>query len=475
MKAGQYYNSLLGSVLFILASINTTMGQQLTFKVPAGTTVEQVSVQQYTATGPRPIASLAPAKEGFSLSTTSLSAGIYELIPDNLGRILFVYNGQSTLQFAPSEAQIKQHDILLINEEQKALSQFMGYYEQYRRYYTTAEDTLRAHWSRLGPKLAVDKFVHTYALNRKGLGIRVDSLIAKYPTSLTAQTVATMFKPILPQSAEEDLLELFHATFFNQYNFAHNAIFNNPFFYEELKTYFMFFATQKGELYNSIDILLSHQALATHSVNKEKMIEVLAQLLLEMQHPKAEEYIVYMDNNYAASCAGESGEKKVSLATRIKHTQPGATLPPFIFKRWQENSTVETATLVRQKPYTLLYFWMSTCEHCKITAPLVEQFTEQFQEQMNTVAIALDENEEALAGYLKYSKEIEKRQRPTNWVECWEPSGFKSNQLNQLYIKGTPFFILLDSQGKIVEKSNNLEVIQKKISEAITSVVKNKS
>ena len=103
-----------------------------------------------------------------------------------------------------------------------------------------------------------------------------------------------------------------------------------------------------------------------------------------------------------------------------------------------------------QSPITILYFWDSTCGHCKKETPRLKKFYEEYKDKgVEVVAITL-ENE-----FTSWNKYIEENE--LTWINGYESDFERPNFLWYYYIPTTPKKLVLDKDKKIIAKNLDVE------------------
>ena len=103
-----------------------------------------------------------------------------------------------------------------------------------------------------------------------------------------------------------------------------------------------------------------------------------------------------------------------------------------------------------QSPITILYFWDSTCGHCKKETPRLKKFYEEYKDKgVEVVAITL-ENE-----FTSWNKYIDENE--LTWVNGYESDFERPNFLWYYYIPTTPKKLVLDKDKKIIAKNLDVE------------------
>ncbi len=103
-----------------------------------------------------------------------------------------------------------------------------------------------------------------------------------------------------------------------------------------------------------------------------------------------------------------------------------------------------------QSPITILYFWDSTCGHCKKETPRLKEFYEEYKDKgVEVVAITL-ENE-----FTSWNKYIDENE--LTWINGYESDFERPNFLWYYYIPTTPKKLVLDKDKKIIAKNLDVE------------------
>ena len=103
-----------------------------------------------------------------------------------------------------------------------------------------------------------------------------------------------------------------------------------------------------------------------------------------------------------------------------------------------------------QSPITILYFWDSTCGHCKKETPRLKKLYEEYKDRgLEVVAITL-ENE--FTSWNKYIAENE-----LTWINGYESDFERPNFLWYYYIPTTPKTLILNADKIIIAKNLDIE------------------
>ena len=101
---------------------------------------------------------------------------------------------------------------------------------------------------------------------------------------------------------------------------------------------------------------------------------------------------------------------------------------------------------------TLIVFWASWCPHCTEEMPKVNEWAKDHLDT-KVIAISLDDNK---AEYDLASKQLPNLSHYTD-LKKWNGKAAKD-----YFVYGTPTFILLDSQKKIIKKGSSFDMLSAK-------------
>ena len=103
-----------------------------------------------------------------------------------------------------------------------------------------------------------------------------------------------------------------------------------------------------------------------------------------------------------------------------------------------------------ESPITILYFWDSTCGHCKKETPRLKKLYEDYKDKgVEVVAITL-ENE-----FTSWNKYIDENE--LTWINGYESDFERPNFLWYYYIPTTPKKLVLDKDKNIIAKNLDVE------------------
>jgi thiol-disulfide isomerase/thioredoxin len=93
---------------------------------------------------------------------------------------------------------------------------------------------------------------------------------------------------------------------------------------------------------------------------------------------------------------------------------------------------------------TVVYFWDSSCSHCKKVTPEVKKIYDKFKPKgLEVYAVYTQGNQPEVIEYINKNK--------LNWINVWDPA-LNSNFRNLFDIYSTPVIYVLDANKKIIAK-----------------------
>ena len=93
----------------------------------------------------------------------------------------------------------------------------------------------------------------------------------------------------------------------------------------------------------------------------------------------------------------------------------------------------------------LIQFWATWSDAAKRDMPVLKELTAKYGKNFVVISVSLDNDRKDLEKYLTDNK--------LPWPQAFEPGGLDSPPANQLGILTVPTLILVDGQGKVVNKS----------------------
>ncbi len=103
----------------------------------------------------------------------------------------------------------------------------------------------------------------------------------------------------------------------------------------------------------------------------------------------------------------------------------------------------------------LIQYWATWCEPCKRDLPMLKELTAKYGRSFGVIGVSLDGSRQDLTGYLA--------ENPLPWPQIFEEGGLDSRPANQLGILTLPTMILVDKQGKVVDRNVQIGGLAEKL------------
>jgi len=107
----------------------------------------------------------------------------------------------------------------------------------------------------------------------------------------------------------------------------------------------------------------------------------------------------------------------------------------------------------------LVQYWATWCQPCKNDLPLLKELKTKYGNSLGVIGISLDNDRKELESYLT--------ENPLPWRQMFEPGGLDSRPANDLGILTLPTMILLDAQGKVVNRNVQAAELSEEIKKLI--------
>jgi len=102
---------------------------------------------------------------------------------------------------------------------------------------------------------------------------------------------------------------------------------------------------------------------------------------------------------------------------------------------------------------TVLYFWDSSCSHCKKVTPALKSIYDKYKNKgFEVYAVYTQGNQPEVVEYISKNQ--------LNWLNVWDPA-LNSNFRNLFDIYSTPVIFVLDKNKKIIAKRISEESLTK--------------
>jgi len=127
--------------------------------------------------------------------------------------------------------------------------------------------------------------------------------------------------------------------------------------------------------------------------------------------------------------------------------------------------TVDLAQL--RKKVVLIQYWATWCEPCKADLETIKDVLAKYgKDGFTVVSISLDNKKEDVTAYLK------KHSLP--WTHIFEPGGLDSRLANELGVLTLPTMLLVDQDGKVVNRGINAAEIDREVKALLQQTADNR-
>lgn len=188
--------------------------------------------------------------------------------------------------------------------------------------------------------------------------------------------------------------------------------------------------------------------------NKEALCSVLDVVAKQMDNWDQDSVYVHLsDNYYEKGYCNDNYNKQdvITLANMIKRLSKGNLFPDIILKDSSETSR-QLHSLSNK--ITLVFFWLSSCDHCEKMIQKIENIYDTYKEKgFEVYAVSMDDNRNYWTAALK--------QKRMNWINVAELKGFKGEVAKQFNISKTPRLYLIDKDKKVISRPLNADQLQK--------------
>lgn len=234
------------------------------------------------------------------------------------------------------------------------------------------------------------------------------------------------------------------------------VLINTPIFTEKILDYLRYYmngAVQYSEeemnagFIKSVDIIM--QKFSGNEATKQFAIKYLQLGFKEIGNEKVLQYIDQKYQHIIEQCNDNTAEKS-EFEKRMAGYQAmkiGSQAPEVII-----NTNGKTTGLKDIKTTNvILVFWASWCPNCEQQLPELQNYIKD-KSNITVVAVSLDDDKE------KYEEAIKKY---PNMLHVCDYKKWEGKYVNDYYIYGSPTFILLDKDRKIMGKFSSFNELQK--------------
>lgn len=112
--------------------------------------------------------------------------------------------------------------------------------------------------------------------------------------------------------------------------------------------------------------------------------------------------------------------------------------------------TVRLSTLIENGNPTILFFWASWCNSCRVEIPYLVELSDKYRDKLNIMTVSADSQRFPWIGRLSEMK--------MHFNNVSDLKGFESSVFRKYYVQNIPFAILFDKEGKIAGKGSMAEI-----------------
>ena len=239
--------------------------------------------------------------------------------------------------------------------------------------------------------------------------------------------------------------------YWNAINTTNPLFINSPLYTEHILKYLQYYMNPEmhfdenemtAGLKKSVDTIMKK-----FGNNNETQKFALKYLQLGFKEIGNEKVLQYLDQNYkelAAQCQDETekaaSDKRMAGYAAMKE---GVVAPNITFSN-------ATSLYDIQSEKTLVVFWASWCPHCNEEMPKINSWA-AIHPEIKAIAISLDKDKTTYETAIKQYPNLFHNTDLKNW---------DGQAVKDYYIYGTPTFILLDKDKKIVGKYTSFAEIE---------------
>lgn len=257
---------------------------------------------------------------------------------------------------------------------------------------------------------------------------------------------------LLADKYKNDTSRFLRDNFFNNIDFSNPELINSTLLPNQYLKYFgKYVPYDEDGFKTAIDLILTKAKLNNEIY--QFTLDFLLKLFDEAGPELIFEYIAL--NYYENVVCNSSYDKK---AGALKLLRPGNAVPDISINCFTPYHSLKD--LYSGNKLTLIYFWSSHCNFCVEALPLLlKEYAVYHTKGFEIVGFSLDEN--------KNDWEEFSRSYTIPWYNFNELKGWNSTISAAFAINKTPTYFLVDSNGIILEKKHNFDIILKIIRDNI--------
>lgn len=276
--------------------------------------------------------------------------------------------------------------------------------------------------------------------------------INRYPQTYTSKVLARLTivahaKAFDPDAKEFGDLSWIREHFFDSIPYSEPGVANNHFIDEKITSFLSMFGHTDGELIKAgvsqlIDLCPQGSEVRSY------VIDYLSKFFLERG---PEEVVLFIYNSYVDGCQNSLPELTMKRMRQVQEFVPGFKVPELILPDLNEKSVSLSSCL--HNGVTMVYFWASWCDHCKIETPKYHELYTKFKSKgFSAYAVSLDSDAQEWKKFIETNK--------LTWINVSDLKGFDSEAAKKYFVYKTPSILILNSEGRILEKELSPERLE---------------
>lgn len=170
----------------------------------------------------------------------------------------------------------------------------------------------------------------------------------------------------------------------------------------------------------------------------------------QMNQPRALQLIAQKIATQNACANPQQHERLLPMLQQYERIAPGAAAPALTDLVKADGSTVNTQAVAPG----ILVFWRADCPHCLRDLPPLHLWLKNNHPQLIVTAVALDTWE---LGWKSEQLQL------AGWQHLRDPKGWDGAASENYLLRATPFFVRIDSHGKIMDTYRSEAALRKSL------------
>lgn len=274
--------------------------------------------------------------------------------------------------------------------------------------------------------------------------------LLNYQNGLISRYQGTFFAQLLHW--KQELYPHDFSKYWDNIDFKDERITRSKVLSERIESYMRTFSGGETSGFIRCVDSLAHKAKADDNV----LEFTLTQMLIGFYESGLENICNYLIDNYInGEACGDA-----DLSQTIKNTAEGISrlgvghIPPNIVMRGIDEKEVNLYSLAASGSYTLVMFWSSWCEHCKVEAPqVIKAFTVWKNKGFDILGVSIDSNENSWHQAVS--------DRGFTFTNVCGKNQYRSVVAQDYRVTRTPTYFLLNHKSEIVLKPKNIQEVEK--------------